>query len=185
MSIPALTLRQSLNYDDEKGEIVWRERPVWHFSNDERWSAQEAQSRWNSRYAGRPAFNQKGKNGYLTGVIDGKRLLTHRTIIALRLGYWPKETVDHVNGVRTDNRLVNLRLASRVQQSRNTSSAHNSTSRFLGVSFRKERGHWRANIFVEGKQTFLGSFNNEEEAAKAYDDAARKHFGEFARCNFP
>ena len=185
MSIPVLTLRQAIDYNAANGLFLWRERPIWHFSNDDKWSAQEAQARWNSKYARTPAFTQIGKNGYASGTIDSKRLLAHRVAMAMRLGYWPNETVDHINGVRTDNRLSNLRLATRQQQSRNTSSSHNGTSRFLGVSWRKERGHFRANIFLNGKQTFLGSFDNEEDAARAYDAAAREHFKEFARCNFP
>lgn len=141
--------------------------------------------RWNKRYAGTDAFVTIGKQGYYTGVVDSERLLAHRVVMAMQLGYWPKETVDHINGKRLDNRLSNLRLATRREQARNTSSSHNCTSRYLGVSYRKDRGVYRANIFVDGKQRYLGSFDDEEAAALAYDEAARTHFREFARCNFP
>lgn len=184
-TVPVLTLREALKFDPESGFLFWRTRPVWHFSNDERWSAKERQAGWNVQYAGTEAFRNENANGYLTGVIDGKRLLAHRVIMAMQLGRWPTSSVDHVNGSRTDNRLSNLRLATRQQQNRNTSSSKGASSGYLGVSFRKERGVWRANIFVNGKQTFLGTFTNEEDAAKAYDKAAREHFGDFARCNFP
>jgi hypothetical protein len=185
MPIPVLTLRQSLILDAESGALTWKERPVWHFANDMRWSAQEAQARWNTRYAGTAAFTTLSKAGYLTGVVDGERLFAHRVIMAMRLGSWPPETVDHINGVRNDNRLSNLRLASRSEQSRNTSSANGSTSQYLGVSYRKDRDVWRAVIFIDGRQKYLGSFTSEIDAAKAYDVAAREHFKEFARCNFP
>lgn len=184
MNVPVITLREALDYSPETGDLTWKERPIWHFSNDHRWSAREAMKRWNTRYAGTPAFTTPSENGYMTGVVDTKRLLAHRVIMAMQIGDWPKETVDHINGVKGDNRLSNLRLATRSEQSRNTSSAKIGTSKYLGVSYRADRGCWRAVIFVDQKQKHLGSFDNEIDAAKAYDQAAREHFKEFARCNF-
>lgn len=184
MTVPIITLREALEYDPETGLLTWKERPIWHFSNDHRWSAGEAQKRWNTRYAGTPAFVTPNKTGYMTGVVDGVRLLAHRVIMAMALGEWFDATVDHVNGDKTDNRRSNLRLANRAEQARNTSSAKNGTSKYLGVSYRAERGNWRAVIFVDRKQRYLGSFDNEIDAAKAYDKAAREHFKDFARCNF-
>lgn len=88
--------------------------------------------------------------------------------------------VDHVNCDGLDNRKKNLRSADSRQSSQNRRKELNSCSRFKGVSWDKK--HWRARI----KGTIsLGNFDSEEAAARAYDEAAKKLFGEFARLNFP
>ncbi|MEN6533310.1 MAG: HNH endonuclease [Bryobacteraceae bacterium] len=88
--------------------------------------------------------------------------------------------VDHKNGNGLDNRRCNLRPATRAQNRQNSNSH---TGRFKGIAF--ENGKWVAKIRVGGPVIYLGRFSDEIEAARAYDDAARKHHGEFARPNFP
>lgn len=186
MTIPVLTLREALKYNPEDGKFIWRERPIHHFSNDNRWSAAESQARWNKMYSWRPALTQKNcKSGYMTGVVASEGVLAHRIAWAIVMGRHPKDTIDHKNGIRDDNRFINLREATRAEQARNTSSSRGSTSEYLGVSFRVDRGRWRANIRANGKQKHLGYFDNEIDAAKAYDQASLKYFGEFSRLNFP
>jgi len=69
---------------------------------------------------------------------------------------------------------------------RNSRKLQNATSRFKGVYFDKATGKYKATITVKDrvKQIFLGRFNSEDDAARAYDESARKYFGEFARLNF-
>lgn len=101
------------------------------------------------------------------------------------LGTPPEGMVwDHRNGNGLDNRRANLRPATAFQNARNARKKYSpSSSRFKGV--RKRAGRWSASIRLEGREVRLGSFSDEAEAARAYDRAARQHFGEFACVNFP
>lgn len=115
-----------------------------------------------------------------------KGILMHRVI----LGVSDSERVDHVNGVGTDNRRTNLRVCTNAQNQMNRSPLTRPDCPFKGVGWHKpirgkRRGGWRARITIGGKQTHLGYFEAPEEAARAYDAAALRLFGEFARLNFP
>lgn len=103
--------------------------------------------------------------------------------------------VDHINGNTLDNRKCNLRLATPKENSRNgrkgTYAGSPCTSKYKGAYLYTQKhpkygeySYWRSQIVVDGKHIYLGSFETEEEAARAYDNAAKEHFGEFARLNF-
>ena len=93
---------------------------------------------------------------------------------------------DHINGDSLDNRKANLRSATHLQNCWNArKSPQSAYSKYKGVTFDKMRQKWNAQICVNGKRIFLGTFKDETEAAKAYDSAAKRHFGEFAALNFP
>jgi hypothetical protein len=94
------------------------------------------------------------------------------------------QIVDHINGDPLDNCRCNLRFATQAENSRNRKrSITNQSSNHKGVNFHKRDKRWCANIGHNGKTIFLGEFNEEIDAAKAYNDAAQKLFGEFARLN--
>lgn len=108
-----------------------------------------------------------------------KGILMHR----LLLGATPGMFVDHINGNGLDNRKANLRVCT--LQQNNWHSRPLAERRYKGARFRKCRGMWFSGITVNGQFIYLGQHPSEESAARAYDEAARKHFGEFAWLNFP
>jgi AP2 domain/HNH endonuclease len=113
---------------------------------------------------------------------DGPTIVAmHREILKPPKGL----LVDHRNQNGLDNQRSNLRIATRSENNINVPKRKNTTSRFMGVSLTNGRKRWVANINHQNKRICLGRFYNEEEAAKAYDVAARKYHGEFARLNFP
>lgn len=91
---------------------------------------------------------------------------------------------DHKDGDTRNNRKTNLRPATHKQNAHNRRKANGCTSRFKGVSFRRDRGTWLATIRTDGRLLKIGTFHREEDAARAYDAKARELFGEFARLNF-
>lgn len=90
---------------------------------------------------------------------------------------------DHKNGNGLDNQKKNLRLASDADNQHNYRLPRNNTSGYKGVNWDKRDNKWRARITVNGKQRTIGRYDDIIEAARAYDEAARNHFGEFARTN--
>ena len=115
------------------------------------------------------------------GRIPGKRktIIMHREILKPRLGY----VTDHINGNGLDNQRINLREVTQRQNCMNRKGTKG-TSKYKGVSWSRRDKVWRVQIKVDGLSIALGTFRNEEAAAKAYDEAARKHQGEFAYPNF-
>jgi hypothetical protein len=108
-----------------------------------------------------------------------RRIWLHRLV----LGTSPGTEIDHKNGDGLDNRRANLRRATRTQNNGNSRLRLNSKSKLKGVHFYKARHKWCARIQVNGCGKYLGEFATREEAATAYDRAARELFGEFARPN--
>ena len=107
----------------------------------------------------------------------------HRLILGAPLG----ADVDHRDGDGLNNTRSNLRLASRSQNMANvTRTVHGASSKYKGITFiaRLRLHPWKAQITVGGQHIDLGRWATEEEAARAYDAAAVKYFGEFARTNF-
>lgn len=116
---------------------------------------------------GSPAMASLHKSGYYAGGICGKAFLAHRVVFFLVHGYWP-ENVDHIDGVRTNNSVANLRAVSRVENCHNRRTAK-------GYSFHKRQQTWNAYIQVNNKLMQLGSFKTEEEARAAYLAAKKIH----------
>ena len=123
---------------------------------------------------------KSGNNWYAARILNGK----HITMQNFIMGKKDELIWDHKNRNGLDNRRCNLRLATRTQNIINSRKRKNSSSKYKGVSFYKRDGTWQSNIRVNKELIYLGRFDDEVEAAKIYDDAARKHFREFATLNF-
>lgn len=120
--------------------------------------------------------------GYLAAYIEGRTIGIHVLIMKTDKS---SIHIDHKNSDRLDNRKENLRHANHSQNQQNANKQdRNTTSKYKGVYWRKQRGRWTASIKKNGKTLVLGTFRSEIKAAQAYDEAAKNIFGEFAKLNF-
>lgn len=118
------------------------------------------------------------RGGYRQIRMFGRLYMEHRLVWLWFFGEWPNAEIDHINGIRTDNRIENLRIASRSDNCRNRRAAL--AGRLKGTT-KRPRGRWKAQICVDRKKISLGTFNTAEQAHAAYCRAATQFFGEFAR----
>jgi hypothetical protein len=160
-SLPDIAvLRQLLRYEPDTGKLYWLSRPMSMFPK-----SQQANT-WNTKNAGRETFTLVHK-GYYQGTIFNAKFRAHRVAWALYYGRWPERHLDHINGVRTDNRIENLREVERSENQRNQKRRTDNTSGATGVSWYVLQGKWVAEIYVDGKKKNLGYFDTYEEAISA------------------
>jgi hypothetical protein len=157
-------LRQWLEYDAETGAIVWRVKRCGRAQTEN-------------------AVRTPDRYGYLNITVDRRPYRLHTVAWALHHGEWPPVgmEIDHINLCKTDNRICNLRLATKAQQRGNSAKLPNRSSKYKGVSWEKSRSVWHAAIEIAGRRRFLGRFKDENEAHVAYCRAADEIFREFAR----
>ena len=108
-----------------------------------------------------------GGGGYLQFRIDGRKHYAHRLAWLYVYGRWPEDQIDHINGIRSDNRIANLREATRAENQQNRAIQRNSTSGAIGVNWHKRNKKWRAEIKKHGKRTHVGYFDSIEDAVAA------------------
>jgi hypothetical protein len=167
-NLPVDYLHSVLICDADSGKLYWRNR------ND-------VANHVNAQRGGKEALTGLNQNGYPSGKIDGRRFLAHRVIWAMHTGAWPVEHIDHVNLNRSDNRICNLREASRSQNMCNTRIKDKNSSGFKGVSWDRRAKKWRARIFIQNKEMHLGLYVNIDDAVQAYRASALEIHKEFAR----
>jgi hypothetical protein len=170
---PQSVLLQLLRYEPETGKLYWRERgPEW-FSAGHR-TIETYSRQWNARWARKEAFNRVRADGYMGGKILGTEYLAHRIIVKMMSGVEPDE-VDHINGVRTNNRWDNLRNVTKSGNQRNCSRRKDNKSGVTGVHWHKASGKWYATIYATGKQERLGTFDCFGSAIRARKTASAEH----------
>lgn len=119
--------------------------------------------------------------GYRRIGIDWRIYKAHRLAWLIMHGHWPDNEIDHIDGNRDNNAIVNLRLATSQQNAANRQITRNNTSGFKGVVWHKGRRKWRAQIKLGGRYRHLGLYDTPELAAAAYAAATTNYNGEFAR----
>lgn len=157
--ITADRLREIVNYDPDTGVFQWK----------------------HSHYRMRPdrTLGSPDRDGYLQARVENTTQKLHRLAWLYVHGRWPAKWIDHVNGNPGDNRITNLREATISENHRNRRPY--GSSGFKGVCWNALRHKWQASIKFGERNTYLGLFETAEEAHRAYCEAARQHFGEFAR----
>ena len=174
-SITPDILRQLLRYEPETGKLYWKPRPAEMFKNKQAYGA------WNTKFAGKEAFATISDNRYRCGEVFDRWYRAHRVVWAVHYGEWPKDEIDHVDGDGLNNRISNIREATRSENTRNQGNRKTNTSGFKGVSRVSGAKPYQARIRVNGKRISLGYHATAEAAHAAYCEAAKKYHGEFAR----
>ncbi|OJH45189.1 HNH endonuclease signature motif containing protein [Paracoccus sp. SM22M-07] len=155
-------LRQRLSYDAETGKFTWLAHSGDLTPN---------QQTWNKCWAGKPAFTYTSKSGYHSGNFDGKLLYAHRVAWAIVYGCWPEADIDHINGVRSDNRIINLRDVSRTENLKNKRAKPGTSTGHTGVTFYRRDQVYVAQARSGGKNHYLGRFKRLDDAIAARAEA--------------
>ena len=117
----------------------------------------------------------KSNNGYMRFNISGRSYLLHRLAWLYEFGIYPDTQIDHINHIRDDNRIENLRLVSHKENGRNQKIRTTNTSGMTGVYLDKKKNKWRAQIMIDGKCLYLGIYYNKSDAITAREEANKKY----------
>jgi hypothetical protein len=175
-------VRECLDYDPDTGAFTWRDRPQRHFI-----SVVKGMLSWNAKWAGKPAGSvHRGARGkiYWTIRLDGAPILAHRLAWLLMRGDPGQSEIDHIDGDPLNNRIANLRLATRSEQRANARRFLRGTItgvKGVTVSSGRKILRYDARVTVNGVTHYLGCFDTIEEAAEVRRRAAIALHGEFHR----
>lgn len=167
MSLSIPYIKRLFTYNPDTGLLYWNKRPLTDFVSA------HAMDTWNTRYSNNEAGGTS--KGYRRVRIDGNDYAGHRLIWAYTSGIWPNKQIDHINGKRSDNRLINLRLVTFAENRRNQRIHTRNTSGHTGVSLNKRTGKYVAYICKDSHLQHIGSFSSISEAVTARKSAEKYH----------
>ncbi len=167
-NITADELRQILDYNPETGEFRWKRR-------------EGVRKETNTLFAGQIAGGNTASHGYIEIGINNRRYLGHRLAWLYVHGTWPPHQIDHINMVRTDNRIANLRLATFTENKWNRGKNRNNASGYKGVRLHKHSGLYQVRIMRDRKEISLGYYKTVEEAAARYAEYIANLSDDFSR----
>lgn len=162
-------LRKLLRYEADTGKLYWRKRSLDLFKSS------GSCKTWNTKYAGKEAFTAIHWKGYAYGTVLYKVCRAHRVCWAIHHGSWPENEVDHINGVRTDNRISNLRDVSPLENRKNSKTPSNNSSGHIGVRWHAAAKKWQATIGVNKTSVYLGLYDKIDDAISARQLAERRY----------
>lgn len=149
-----LAFNSRFYYRPETGEVIWKVKP----------EITPHDKGFNRSYAGK-ALSYKTNGGYIRVNLLGSVYYAHRIAWLLYTGNWPKQEIDHINGDKSDNRIVNLREVSPSGNRKNMGRRFDNSSGYTGVYEHKSwKGKWVTYLNINGKNTYLGGFDSPEEA---------------------
>lgn len=159
-------------YDAGTGDLIWKERPMAHFRNEADFK------RWNTRWAGKVSGNINA-HGYRVCRVGGKNYRYARIIWEMHHGPIPDGMqIDHINGNRSDDRIVNHRCCTESQNYVNKLRHSRTSSGLKGVYANK--GGWCSKIKAHGKMLHLGTYGTKAEAAVVFAKASLRYHGKFS-----
>lgn len=161
--------------ESEQLDLLWRVLSYDPETGDFHWLVHSG-----SRGAKGTKAGTLGSDGHIY-IKLGRRFAAHRLAWLYMYKHWPKDQIDHINGIGNDNKLSNLREATHAQNMRNNLGWETKRNGSLkGAYLNKKSNYWYSMIMVEGKNIYLGKFSTEEEAHETYVAASRKYHGEFS-----
>lgn len=178
-NLTAEYIRSIIHYNPETGVFTWLSRRIEHFT-DGKYPSERKAAIYNRRWAGSVAGTINDKGYRIIGV-DNSDYYAHRIAWLYMTGAWPSDQVDHKNLDKADNRWGNLREATNSQNNANRLARKDNVSGVKGVRWCRRDKKWIARIKKDGDRHTLGYFTSLEEAAAAYEAAATKMFGDYAR----
>lgn len=152
-------LRDAFTY--KNGQLIWKNCDSKYFNN---------------KIAGNLA-----KNGYITITYKQQQYLAHRLIWLYKFGKWPDDQIDHINGIKTDNRIENLRLATNAQNGQNKRVySHNTTgSKVSGVSYCTQKKKYKVTLVKDGRWIHGGFFDSVSDAEIRSDEMRQQYYSHY------